>query len=124
MGDKIKVKFVDNQGKVTQKGRLFITARPALFRWVIKKDGKEQGHTYFRRTGYDEYLELSPQEKEKMLDYLRLTEKGLDELTIDKVDEILSKPHIVAPDKMVVTPEEHKGMELLREKMEGDYREP
>lgn len=104
MSAKVKIHLVDENGIRVGKTTLFITARPALMRWTIKtgsgKSGKENT-TYCRRLGVDEYLELTPKETVHVLDWLRQTERSPDELTIDKVAEILQGVHIQSPDLII-----------------------
>jgi hypothetical protein len=98
MSTKAKFHLVDMEGTVVSKVRVFITARPALVRWTIKvKDMKKDRATYLRRTGVDDYLELTPKETTHMLDWMSQTETDPEELTIDKVAEILKEVHIEKP---------------------------
>lgn len=110
MSQKVKIMLVDNDGKVVQKGKLFLEARPALMRWTIKdKTNNQERSTYFRRVGYDEYLELTAEQTVHVLDWLKTEETSPDELTIDKVAEILeAAPKLVKPVKLLVKPGEEE----------------
>jgi hypothetical protein len=91
MSVKAKFHLVDMDGGLVSKVRVFLTGRPALVRWTIKLKGQKDRSTYLRRTGVDDYLELTPKEITIMLEWLKETETAIEELTIDQAAEILAE---------------------------------
>lgn len=89
MSTRARFHLVDGQGVVVAKVRVFLTGRPALVRWTVKVRGTQKDRsTYLRRTDVDDYLELTPAETIRVLDWLQSSETDPEGLTIDQLAEI------------------------------------
>ena len=97
-------------GKVSYHKRpikIRLDQRPALMRYkqMVTEEGtgaKSEKVAYFRRTGVDEYTQLTSEQEQQVLSYLAMGDYPINKLTTVQLEEILAKPRLHAPDTNLV----------------------